>query len=47
MTAAEVAASQGCSEQNVRARAARGTLPGVKTSSGWRFDPKLIESEVL
>ncbi len=45
MTTADVAAMLVCSPANVRARAARGSLPGVQDAPGrpWHFN----ESEVL
>lgn len=42
LTAAAVAELLGCSAQNVRARAQRGTLPARRSPRGWRFDPEAV-----
>lgn len=41
--ATEAAALLGVTTSNVRQRAARGTLPGVKQGDRWQFDPLRIQ----
>ena len=41
LTVAQAASRFGCSEQNVRARLARGTIPGERKGRAWRVAPQL------
>jgi excisionase family DNA binding protein len=40
LTVAEAASLAGCSEQNIRARLARGTLAGERRGRAWRVAPQ-------